>query len=202
MKRRKRRYRMRARTEAAARRADQIVEAALELFMAKPYEDVTLQSIADVAGVALKTLVRKFDSKEALAVACAHRRASQEESLRDVRPGDVVGAARVLTARYEALGPTWLRFLALEDRIAAIAKVVAIARASHRRWLATVFASALPSRGALREQRLAELFGATELYVWHSWRAHLGLGRAAATRAMTDMLEALMAHWKTRPGEA
>jgi len=202
MQRRKRRYQMRARTDAAALRADRIVDAALELFMAKPYEDVTLQSVAEAAGVALKTLVRKFNSKESLVVACAHRRASQEKGMRDVQPGDVAGAARVLTGRYEALGPAWLRFLALEDRIAAIAKVVAIARASHLRWLASVFAPALPSRGALRDQRLAELFGATEFYVWHSFRTHLGLGRAATTRAMTDMLEALISHWKTTPGEA
>ena len=170
--------------------------------MAKPYEDVTLQAVAKAAGVALKTLVRKFTSKESLVVACAQRRASQEEGLRHVEPGDVIGAVHVITERYEALGPTWVRLLALEDRIAAIGEVIAIARALHCRWLASVFTSGLPPRGAVRDQRLAELFGATEFYVWHSWRTHLGLSRAAATRAMIDLLEALMTHWKTPPGGA
>jgi hypothetical protein len=43
---------------------------------------------------------------------------------------------------------------------------------------------------------VAVLFGATEIYVWHSWRRHLGLSRDAAARAMRESLEALVDKWK------
>ena len=201
MRARKRRYTKGARSVAATARKDRIVEVALRLFLDKPYDLVSLQAVASAAGVALKTVTRKFGSKEALLIACAHERAKVEEAARAVTPGDATAAAAVLTRRYETIAKIWLRFLALEERIEAVEEVIAIARASHLGWLATVFSSVLELRPAQREQRLAELFGATEFNVWHSWRRHLGLGREAATHAMADMLEALIERWQREGGE-
>ena len=76
------------------------------------------------------------------------------------------------------------------------------ARKVHLAWLADTFTPFLPRReGVLRERRLAELFGATELlsgirsgdtWVWTLARA--------AEAAMVETLEALISHWSTSTG--
>jgi len=47
----------------------------------------------------------------------------------------------------------------------------------------------------LDDKRVAELFAATEIYAWHSWRRRLGVSRDLAEKAVTEMLEALVARW-------
>ena len=65
-------------------------------------------------------------------------------------------------------------------------------------WLSETFAPYLPRRrGALHEQRLCELVGATELYTWHLWRRRMGASAATAERALIETLRALVAHWAT-----
>jgi AcrR family transcriptional regulator len=196
----KRRYRMSARSAAVRAREDRIIDAALRLFLARPYDEVSLQAVADSAGVSLKTVVRRFGTRDVLLFAGAPRREQAGSAARAVAPCDSAAVAQVLAERYEELGAVWLRFLALEDRIAAVAEIVAIARDSHRKWLARVFAPLLVGSAATRKERLAALFGATEFYVWHSWRAHLGLAPAAATRAMAEMLDALVERWRRQEG--
>ena len=90
-----------------------------------------------------------------------------------------------------------VRYLAVEARVPAVAQVFASARAGHWRWLEEVFAPYLPARRSrLQRQRVAELFAATEVHGWHSWRRHFGISRAQAEKALSEMLEALVARWQ------
>jgi len=52
-----------ARAEAAAATEERIRSAALALFMARDYSDVTLEDIAARAKVAMPTVLRRFGSK-------------------------------------------------------------------------------------------------------------------------------------------
>ena len=54
------------RARAAANTSERIVAAAAELFGRLPYDQVTLSAIADGAGVAIQTVMRRFGSKETL----------------------------------------------------------------------------------------------------------------------------------------
>jgi AcrR family transcriptional regulator len=194
-------YSLGVRASRADERRQKVIEAATRLFMAGTFEEVTLQDVADAAGVALKTVVRQHGSKDALLVACAHHLASGEETSRAVAPGDLRAAARVLADRYEALTEVTLRYLAVEPRIPAVANMMALARQSHLTWLEFVFAQWLPSRKSReRSRRVAQLFGATELLVWHSWRKHLGLDRALAESALLATMEALVASFDNEGG--
>lgn len=189
---------MRVRAEGVARRREAVVDVALELFTSHPFDTVTLQSVADGAGVSLKTVTRIFDSKEALIAACIDRAKAREEAERAVSPGDIPGVVAVLSARYEAwLGRT-LHIVALSERIPAARAWIDVGRRSHLAWLARAFAPWLPPRGATRTTRLMQLFGATEMYLWWSWREALGHSRAAATRALHETLSALVARWEER----
>jgi AcrR family transcriptional regulator len=191
-------YDMTARAALSEARREKIVEAATALFLRHGYDEVSLQEVADLAAVALKTVVRQFGSKEALLVACAEVGTGPELARRTVPAGDLPAAVRALADRYEEIADATLRVLALEDRMATVKQVLGEARAMHLEWLTATFAPFLPVRGAVRERRLAALFGATEILVWWTWRRRLGLDRAAAEAAMLEMLMALCARWGAR----
>lgn len=189
---------MRERQEAVDERRLAVLRAARDLFLAEAYDEVSLQAVADAAGVSLKTVVRQFGTKEALVTEIAERLAPAEFERRAVRPGDVAAVAAVLAERYEALAKSTMRLLELERRIEALARVLRVARLGHRDWLAGVFEPWIPANGATRERRLACLFGATEIYVWISWREHLGMSRADAEATMRESLQSLVDAWKRK----
>ena len=190
-------YTMRARAASSAQTADAILEAAYARFRANNYDDVSLADVADGAGVALKTVLRRFGSKDGLLLAVAEKFRAREHAGRRVRAGDIPAAARILARRYEDSMDVLARFWPLEDRVASVGSVLANARAYHREWLSETFAPYLPHRGALHEQRLCELIGATELYTWHLWRRRMGASAATAEQALVETLRALVAHWAT-----
>ena len=192
----RRRYTMRARAASAHATREKILDAAVELFLGRGYADTTLTLVAEAAGVSLQTVMRYFATKDELMLAAAEARSTIESEKRAKPPGEGAAVAHVLADRYEDTGRAMMQFVAVEDRVDTVAAVLARARESHRQWLATVFADALPRRrGPLRERRLAQLFGVTELYVWVSWRRRLGMTRAHAERAMAETLDAVLASW-------
>src|SRR3712207_8050354 len=67
----KRRYRMRVRAEAAAETGRRILEAVIELHRERFFDEVSLEDIAERAGVTVRTVIRRFGSKERLIEAAA-----------------------------------------------------------------------------------------------------------------------------------
>ena len=189
----KRAYRMGARADAAAATLERIRDAATGLFSELSYDEVSLEAVARRA--ASPSTISKLGSKDALFVECARAVNTREEEDRAVAPGDVRGAARVLARRYEQLLPLW-RHLGLEQRFPIVAEAVAEVRERHLAWLEAAFEPFLsPRRGKPRARQLAALFGATEIYLWWTWRTHLGLDALEAEQTMLDFLEALVARW-------
>jgi AcrR family transcriptional regulator len=190
----KRRYRMATRAAAAATTRQRILDVARQLLQHAPsFDDLSLEQIAQQAGVALKTVQRHFGSRSALLVECGQSKRQEPE----VTPGDIAGVAHVLAARYEASMDVTLRYLAVEARVTAVAQVQGNARASHWRWLEQAFAPYLPARRSrLQRRRVAELFAATDVQAWYSWRRRFGISRDLAEQALTEMLEALVARWQ------
>lgn len=187
---------MRSRAVTAAATTERIREVATGLFTELSYDEVSLEAVAQQAGVSLPTVLRKFGSKDALFAECARAASAREREARTVTPGDMRGAVRVLASRYEQIMPTWKRLLDLEGRFPAVAQVLAEARGGHHAWLAAVFESSLSKRrGKARARQLAALFGATEIYVWWTWRAHLGLDVREAEQTMLESLETLAQGW-------
>lgn len=193
-------YDIRARADAAAKRRERVVEAAMGLFMSQPFDEVTLQSVADAAEVSLKTVMRTFGSKEGLVTACIAHGQVRENSRRVVAVGDVEGAAEVLAARYEAMLGWTLRMVALSERLPIVRTWIDTSRRTHLAWLAEVFAPWLPASGAERDVRLIQLFGATEVYCWWSARESLGFSRAKVASALRETLRALVARWEQQGG--
>jgi AcrR family transcriptional regulator len=189
----KRAYRMSARAEAAEQTTKRIYAAAVELFTALPFAEVTLRAVAERAAVTLQTVLRKFRSKEALFEEAATTMNAEVFASRiPPRAGDVRSAVETLVASYEAMGDLGWRGLCQEDQFDFVKQSMDRARSSHRAWVESTFAQLLPKRaGAKREQRVLLLFAATDFYVWKLYRRDLGIGREATVERMIDLVLAI-----------
>src|SRR6266508_228366 len=158
-----------ATTEATGTR---IVDAALELWRERWYDELTLGDVAGRARVSLQTVLNHFGSKPALFGAVAQRIAAEiGPALDAVAPGDLEGALKMLMDDYERNGDALYRMIALEDRIEELRPLLARGRAGHRAWVERVFAAHLPEAdGPDRERAIALWFAASEVSLWKFFR--------------------------------
>lgn len=184
-------YRMTARADDMARTRERVLDAAAARFLAQPYDEVRVADIAADAGVSPQTLHNHFVSKERLLVAAAEVMGRQALGLRgDPAPGDVGAVVRGLVREYERLGDATVRLVALQDRIAVVAEVVAGARAEQTAWLRQKFTDAL--RDDDRGRRLTALYAATDVGTWKLVRRDLGRSRADTTAVMESLVRAVV----------
>lgn len=186
-------YRMKARAEASSRTAQRILAATVELWRERPMDEVTLQAIADRAGVSVQTVIRRFGSREGVVAACIAEDAADVRLERDRSPaGDVEGALEILLGHYERDGDAVLRTLALEERMAAARTIAEAGRTAHRGWCARVFAPYLPAPGADgHDVRLDAFVAATDVYLWKLLRRDLGRSVNETKLALRALLDGL-----------
>ncbi|WP_049574681.1 TetR/AcrR family transcriptional regulator [Nonomuraea sp. SBT364] len=184
-------YRLGARAAAMEATRARVLEAAAELWTRRWYDDVTLQHVAEAAGVSVQTIVNRFGGKEELADAVADWIATRAADTRRAPAGDVAAVVSALFDDYERDGDAVVLWIAQIDRVPAIARAAAHARDLHRAWLERVFADRLPASGPSREHALHLHYAATDVSLWKLWRRDLGLPRADAERAMRDLLTSI-----------
>ncbi len=128
----KRPYHMGARAEAAAETGRRILEATIELHRERFFDQVSLEDIAERAEVTVRTVIRRFGSKERLIEAAAEEGTRQVTYQRHQAPiGDIEGAVANLVDHYEEWGDTALRLLAQEERVVAFRSMTDAGRAFH-----------------------------------------------------------------------
>jgi len=182
------------RAAAVEKTRGQILQAAYELFLAEQYEDVTLERVAERAGVSKQTVIRQFGSKDQLAYAVVDWQRPHEEAARTAEPGEMAAAVAVLVGRYERMGDANVRVLALEDRVPAIGYLLEQGRDSHRQWIERVFAPYLPKfRGAAYERRVMAFYAATEVMTWKLLRRDFKLGRKQTQAVLLELVSSLAA---------
>jgi AcrR family transcriptional regulator len=188
----RRRYHSPARQTAAAATAQRIVEAAIEQFSTLPYEEVGLEDVARAAGVTVRTVIRRFGSKDDLFAAASSAAGARMVAQRDEAPvGDVRAAVRNVVAHYEEWGDQRLKLIAQEHRIAAIRRHTEEGRAFHRAWVERTFAPLIHgSTPAVRERRVLAVLAATDVYVWKLLRRDLGVSVADAERVIETLIAA------------
>ena len=189
----KRPYRMRARAEAAAETGRRILGAVIELHMERFFDQVSLEDIADRAGVTVQTVIRRFGSKEQLIEAATEAVNRQVVRQRDQAPvGDIEGAVKNLVDHYEEWGDSVLRLLAQEERVPAFRAVTDAGRTLHYEWVERTFAPLLAKpTGEERRRLLAELIAVCDVYFWKLLRRDLGLSREQTELAIREAIVAL-----------
>ena len=189
----KRPYRMSARAEAAAETGRRILEATIELHRERFFDQVSLEDIAERAGVTVRTVIRRFGSKERLVEAAAEEAKRQVERQRYRAPvGDIDGAIDNLVEHYEEWGESALRLLAQEERVAAFRSMTDAGRAFHHEWVERTFAPLLAKRtGEERRRLLAELIAVCDVYFWKLLRRDMGLSREQTELAIRETILAL-----------
>lgn len=189
----KRPYRMGARAEAVEETRRRILEAAIELYTERHYDQVSLEDVAGRAAVTVQTVLRRFGSKESLIDTAGEVVREQVESQRGEAPvGDIAGAVENLVDHYEEWGDNVLRLLAQEDRVPAFRKATDAGRALHYEWVERTFAPLLAERtGEARERLRAELVAVCDVYFWKILSRDLGLSREQTALALREMIAAL-----------
>ncbi len=189
----KRPYRMRARAEAAAETGRRILEATIELHSERFFDQVSLEDIAERAGVTVRTVIRRFGSKERLIEAAAEEGKRGVTHQRYQAPiGDIEGAINNLMDHYEEWGDTALRLLAQEERVPAFRSITEAGRAFHYEWVERTFAPLLAKRTEEERRRLlAELIAVCDVYFWKLLRRDLGLSREQTELAIRETILAL-----------
>lgn len=184
-------YDMSTRGRHAARTRDRIVDAAERALTERPIGEVTLQVVADGAGVTVQTVLRHMGSRDGCFAAVAERVAARVDAQRGrSEPGDLGAAIADLVAHYEAEGRLVLNLLAHEADDEPFARRAAEeGRAYHRAWVQRCFGPRM--QGADRVD-VDALVAATDLYVWKLLRLDLGRSVVDTEAAMTRLVRALL----------
>ena len=187
-------YTQRRRAEAAEANTERILQAALELFEERPWGQITFAAVAERAGVGTQTVIRRFQTKDGLALAVTAWVTPQIEDARDVPVGAPPAAiAAALARHYERWGESADRTLRQQDASPALAEAAAGGRAAHREWEERVFArplAALPD--ASRPDIAGRLIGVCGIELWLVLRRDGGLSVDAARAAVADLIAAVL----------
>jgi AcrR family transcriptional regulator len=188
-------YQMEARADGVEQTRESILRATYDLWLEQhEWDDVSLERIAERAGVSKQTVIRQFGSKDKLAYATVDWQRPVEEAGRVAPPGNVAGAVDVLIERYEKMGDANVRALALEQRIPAIRYLLEQGRESHRAWIERVFRSFLPKRkGAARRRRVMAFYAATEVMIWKLLRRDFRLSQEDTRAVFLALVSGLAA---------
>lgn len=178
---------MRVRAEAAAETHRRILRAMGELVTERFLDEITLDEVAERAGVATRTVIRRFGGREGLVQATFALGSEEVEARREEIPvGDVAAAVEAVIEDYERYGDALIMMLAQESRHRELLRPLANrGREGHALWVEHVFTP----RDRLHA---AQLIAATDVYVWKLWRRDLGLSRGRTKQAMTEMVRRLL----------
>lgn len=191
--RRRRRYRQTARAVATEMTAQRIAEAFWTCVNDRWFDEVTLEEVADRAGVTVRTILRRFGSKDGLARDFITYVAPQISARRTARPGDVEGAVDLIVKFYEDVGDGFFRILAQESRQPALRTLLETGRRAQRQITADTFAGWTEPLASREGQRLLDaLVVATDVCTWKLLRRDMGRSVGETKAVMLGLVGAIL----------
>ncbi len=190
----KRAYNMSKRAESAARTERAIFEAAAKLWQERPFVEITLDAIAELAGVSVRTVIRRYGSKEGLyEIGIQNQTRDMPAEREKAKVGDIDSAVESLLVDYEAFGDGMLRLLAVEEQLSAAKQVLKAGRLYHREWCERIFAPFLKDQADTPsyEERLNAFVAASDIYVWKLLRKDLACDLDHCKTVMKRLLKGL-----------
>lgn len=185
----KRTYRATVQEEMKALSRQRIIDTVVALNEDEWLDAITLQQIADEAGLTVKTVQRHFGSKENLLVEVHTDVLSRPEmQRREPEPGNITEAVACVVAHYEVMGRSLWRLLMQEDRYPSLKPLLENGRSFHQSWVQRAFAPQLAAYPELLDQ----LYVLTDLFTWKLLRLERGLSMAETEETMVGMITAVL----------
>jgi AcrR family transcriptional regulator len=189
-----RNYNMELRATKAAETEKRILDAAKALWLELPYHEITLEKVAERACVTVRTILRKFESKEGLFVAGIEREDAISILSRNQDPSKPISETlSSLLDEYEQMGEASIRTIMASDSVPIANIILEKARNVHNAWCAKIFAAYLPSKKSPHYTvRLHAFIAATEFYLWKLLRRDIGLGPEETLKVFENLIEGLI----------
>ncbi|MDQ0390574.1 TetR/AcrR family transcriptional regulator [Labrys monachus] len=186
-------YRQTGRAQAAEETARQILDAFSDCMRSRWFDEVTLEEVADRAGVNVRTVIRRFGGREGLLEAFVDAFIPSVAIDRGTPPGDVAAAIDRLADIYEVWGDSVIRNLAQEPRHPALKRLLDLGRERHRSITAATYAPWLDRLApAERMRTLDALVAATDVYIWKLARRDMQRSRNEAAGIMRMLVDAVL----------
>ena len=186
-------YTMTTRANAVEATRRSIKQAAWDLQSQKLWASISLDDIAELAGVSVQTVLRQFGNRTQVFEAAMEHGAAIVTEERRTTPGDITDAVRVIVDHYELRGDGVILMLAQERDNEAIAKVIEHGRGLHRTWVRDVFAPQLDMSPATEREAIIDLLVvATDVYTWKLLRRDQGHSRGTTEQSIRRLLEAIL----------
>ncbi len=186
-------YNQGARAESAEATGRRIADAFLARLMVHWFDEITLDQVAEDAGVTVQTVVRRFGGKDGLIAAAVEKIADQINAQRETPPGDINKLIANLLGDYERTGDPLIRLLALEPRHPELKKALDFGRSEHRRWVKGVLAGTLEKiEEERREETVDSLVIATDVYTWKLLRRDLKRSVRATAATMKRLIQSII----------
>lgn len=184
-------YDMSKRSAQAAETSANIVAATERLLASVVLDEISLNTIAEEAGVTVQTVLRHMDSKDGCfeaVVEVLSERVEQQRGITDYRSIDE--AISDLVDHFEAEGKLMLNLLAQEGSgNPFISDVMQRGRSYHRRWVRRCFPRHL-CRG--NRMRIDALVVATDIYAWKLLRLDLGRNPHVVKKVLTSIVKNIL----------
>lgn len=184
---------MRARQARA--NTDAIVTAIVALLKrARRVSHITLEDIGRESGVTVRTVLRRFGSRDgALEAGFAEMKEEFNRLRVPTAPGDVAAAVRSMLDQYEQIGEINMRALEEEHDLPLLHRMLEEARRMHRAWLTEVFAPQLAEfPDSERAKRMISLYASTDSYLWKLLRRDLRCSREETQDAFHRLVEGVL----------
>ena len=186
-------YHQTARAESAEATGRHIAQAFLARLMEHWFDEITLDQVAEDAGVTVQTVVRRFGGKEGLLATAARVMGDQIIAQRTAPPGDIDTLLEKLIGDYERTGDAVIRLLALEPRQPTLKKLLDFGRSKHRKWVSDGFAGSLSHLDpASRQRTIDALVIITDVYTWKLLRRDMARSIRATAETMKNLIHATL----------
>ena len=186
-------YRQTARAEAAEATGRRIIQAFSDLLHSQWYDQVTLEEVARLARVTVRTVIRRFGGKDGLLEAFVEQFVPSAAVSRDTPPGDVDAAVGRAAKVYEVFGDSVVRNRAQEQRHAALKRLLDRDRAGHRMATAQAYAPWLERLAEPERRRVLDaLVVATDVYTWKVVRRDMGRSRDETAILLRLLVDAVL----------
>jgi AcrR family transcriptional regulator len=193
-------YRQVGRAKGAEATGRRILEAFENCFHSRWFDEVTLAEVAKIAGVTMRTVIRRYGTKSGLLAALIHQMVPDVRTRRTPAPGNRGDLVDRTLAVYEQIGDGVIRNLSQESRIPELQPLIDIGRREQRRITAETFAEALKPLDAPQARRTLDLLViSTDVYTWKLLRRDMRRSVKDTRESMLDLVQAALARAGDKP---